>query len=563
MARLVRWQTLLAILGILAIGGLLAQLSFTRQVVVLPVRGGSYIEGMVGTPQSLNPLLATSDAERAIAGLLFEGLSSLQPDGSVLPALAEEWATSADGTVYTCTLRGDIRWHDGVPVTTADVMFTLDLIQSPDLPYPNPVVSLWSMVQVQSLDSRRLRFTLERPYAPFLGYTTLPILPVHLLHGVRPAELLSSDFNLRPVGTGPFRLVGIEQGEEGAISLDLQANPYYYRRPPYLETIRFRFYRDEGLLVEALLQGEVDGVFGLSRGSLAPLSQRPGLLLYRTYMQAYTILFLNTQSVLLTDRRVRQAIVMGLDRPALVAGLDQEVFLANGPISPISWAYKPDLPPFAYDPKRAADLLEESGWHDLNDDGIRERDVRPLELTLLTRDLPPEWVTLARQIKEQLAPLGIAIRVVVEQDPESFRREVEGRNFDLLLYGWSQLGRDPDEFALWHSSQIGPEGSNFSSFQSEEADRLLEQGRTALDRDVRTQSYWQFQELFMQQVPAVPFYYPEYTYVLNSRIRGVELSPLNDLGERFRDVTDWYIKTQKVILGRSRPAQHYGDREER
>jgi len=281
------------------------------------------------------------------------------------------------------------------------------------------------------------------------------------------------------------------------------------------------------------------------------------MLVYRTYLQAYTILFLNSQSVPLTDQQVRQAIVLGLDRAALVAGLDEEVFLANGPVSPISWAYKPDLPPFPHDPERAVALLEESGWHDMNGDGIRDRDVRSLELTLLTRDLPPERVGLAREIKEQLAPLGIAVRVVVMQDLETFRQEIETRRFDLLLYGWSQLGRDPDEFALWHSSQTGPGGSNFSSFQDKEVDYLLEQGRILQDRDARTQCYWKFQELFMQQVPAIPLFYPEYIYVVNSRIRGVELSPLNELGDRFRNVTNWYIKTQKVILGRSQPAQRY------
>lgn len=564
MARLVRWQIFLAALGILIVGGLLVQLSRTRETIVVPVRGGIYVEGMVGTPRYLNPLLATSDAERAIASLLFEGLSALQPDGSVTPAMAESWGVSGDGMVYTCTLRSDVRWHDGEAVTTEDVLFTLNLILSPDFPDPNRLAELWSQVQVQALDDRRLRFTLQWPYAPFLSYTTLPILPAHLLREVSAASFPTSAFNLNPVGSGPFRCAVreqnaqcVEEGADGVLAVELDANLAYYRDPPYLEQMRFQFYRSEGSLVEALLQEQIDGAFGLSAEALDQLAQRPDLVLHHTYLQAYTILFVNTETSLLADRRVRQAIAVGLDLPALLAPLGEEVFPANGPISPISWAYKPDLPPPEHDPDRAVALLEESGWHDLDGDGVRDRDVRSLELTLLTRDVPEERVILARRVKDQLAALGIAVRVLVLEDPDSYRERLENRDYDLLMYGWGQLGRDPDASALWHSSQIGPGGFNYSLFQNEEADWLLEQGRSVLDRETRTQLYWQFQELFVQEVPAIPIYYPIYSYAVRSRVHGVELDPLNDLGDRFRNVTGWYVGTQRVVIGRSRPAQRY------
>ncbi len=556
MARLIRWQIFFAALGILIVGGLLAQLSLTRQTVILPTQGGSYIEGMVGAPQFLNPLLATSDADRAIAGLLFEGLSSLQPDGSVVPALAEGWEVGSEGLVYTCTLRSDIRWHDGEPVTTGDVLFTLDLLLSPEISRSNPLADLWAQVQVEKIDDRRLRFRLEQPSAPFLGYTTLPILPAHKLGETAPADLPMSLFNLTPVGTGPFRLRDIQE-EAGSLALNLEANPYYYRRLPYLESLQFRFYADEASLVQALLEGKVDGAFGLSPEALAQLEGQPDLTIHRTYLQAYTLLFLNNNSTILADRRIRRAILYGLDYTALLDGLGEELFPANGPIAPISWAYKPDLPPPTYDPEQAAALLEESGWYDLDGDGTRERDVRPLELTLVTYNLPETRPLLARRIKQQLAPLGIAVRVLVLEDPVAYQERMGGRDFDLLLYGWGQLGRDPDAFSLWHSSQIGPGGWNLSSWADEDADLILERARTTLDQEVRTQLYWLFQERFVEQVPAIPLYYPVYAFVVRSRIRGVELAPLNDIGDRFRSISNWYIKTQKVIIGRSRPAPRY------
>jgi len=556
MLRLFRWQILLAALGILLVAGLLAQFSLLRETVAVPVRGGIYTEGVVGISQILHPLLATGDADRDISGLLFEGLSTLLPDGSVQPALAEKWELSPTGTVYTCTLRSNAYWHDGEPVTTVDVLFTLSLLRSPDFPTTSALKALWERVQAQALDDRRVRFVLERPYAPFLSYTTLPLLPAHLLQKVPPAEIASSPFHLHPIGTGPFRFVRLEEGEDGLLTLELEANPLYYQGPPYLEGVRFRFYRDEGLLVEALLRGEVDGAFGLSRAALEKLSNRPDLVAYRTYLQAYNILFLNTRSPLLLDRRVRQALALGLDRTSLTQDL-VEAFPANGPISPISWAYKPDLPAFPHDPARAVELLEEAGWYDRDGDGTRERDIRSMELVLLTRDLPPERAILANRIKQQLAPLGISVRVLIAP-PETFRRRLAERDFDLLLYGWGQLGRDPDEFVLWHSSQTGPEGSNFSSLQNGTIDRLLEQGRTTLERDLRIPIYWQFQEEFIQEVPAIPLYYPVYTYILPAQLHGVEIAPLNEPGERFRTITGWYLRTQVQTRLRSTVAPRYG-----
>lgn len=557
MARLVRWQTFISVLAILSIGGLLVQLFLTRQTVVLPARGGTYVEGMVGTPQYLNPLLATSDVDRAVVALLFEGLSTLRSDGSIEPALAESWEVSASATVYTCTLRSAARWHDGQPVTAADVLFTLSLVRSPETPDPNQMKELWSRVQVEALDERHLRFTLERPYAPFLSYTTLPILPAHALQDVAPADLSSSPFNLQPVGSGTFRFVRFQESADGGLSLDLEANPYS-EKLPYLEGIRIRFYREKGALVEALLQGEVDGAFAAFSGeALERLDERSDLIAYRTYLQACTILFLNTQSPFLSDQRVRRAIAQGLDRAALLQPFQESVFPATGPISPISWAYKPDLAPLPYDPVTATALLEEAGWRDADGDHVRERDIRSLELTLLTQEVPAERAAVAQGIERQLAPLGIAVRVVVLEDPAEFRRRVAAREFDMLLYGWGQLGRDPDEFALWHSSQTGEAGLNLSSLRSPEVDELLEKGRIVLDRDQRTAIYWEFQERFIQDVPAIPLYYPVYTYVLHARVHGVELQPLNELEGRFHSVGNWYIKTQKVILGRSQPAPQY------
>jgi len=207
--RRIRWQILLIVLGVVLVGILLTYLAINYTTVLRPGRGGTYVEGIVGFSQYLNPLLSGyNEVDRDICALMFSGLTRLNERGEVEADLARGWEVTLDGLTYTFHLRSNAYWHDGTPVTSDDVVFTMGLLQDPDFPGPPDLGSqIWQTVTVEQVDRRTVRFTLSSPYALFLDYTTVGILPAHLLRGVQAADLPAVQFNLNLSGSYPIPLL--------------------------------------------------------------------------------------------------------------------------------------------------------------------------------------------------------------------------------------------------------------------------------------------------------------------------------------------------------------------
>lgn len=197
-----------------------------RLLVTVPAYGGSLVEGTVGNPQFVNPLLAISDADRDLQSLTYAGLMGLSGEGKIIPVLAQSYTISPDGKTYTFILRPDALFTDGTPVTADDVVFTVKKAQDPAL--KSPEYADWTGVNVVALDSTTVRFTLAKPYAPFIGLTTLGILPAHLWQNISDSEFPFSTLETNPVSAGPFTVSRISRGSAGLIqSVTLSANPYY------------------------------------------------------------------------------------------------------------------------------------------------------------------------------------------------------------------------------------------------------------------------------------------------------------------------------------------------
>src|SRR5262245_46720486 len=231
MTRRIRWQILIAAISSLLVLGLMAYLALSTVAVSKPIAGGTYVEALIAPPQQLNPLASdvARDASAAdIQALLFDGLMRIGPDGGPEPALAASLPNiNPSGTVYTFTLRADIAWHDGAPLTADDVLFTLRAIQNRDFAGDPAAGTLWRGVRVEKIDEHRVRCTLNAPFAPFLSRATFPILPAHLPKDIPPEQWASAPFSAKPIGTGPYQLTELNQ--EHAL---LTANPGYYEGPP-------------------------------------------------------------------------------------------------------------------------------------------------------------------------------------------------------------------------------------------------------------------------------------------------------------------------------------------
>ncbi|NPV09148.1 MAG: peptide ABC transporter substrate-binding protein [Anaerolineae bacterium] len=544
------WQVVIAGVGVLLVAGVLLQSAGAYDTVLVAASGGTYVEAVTGSPRYLNPVLSQGNRVDAdISSLVFSGLTRLDECGNVLPDLAQSWEVSDDGLSYTFRLREDAFWHDGVPVVAGDVAFTIGVIQSPEFPGLPLLARLWSDVRVEVMSDRVVRFWLPEPYAPFLSYTNLGILPSHLLRGVPVAELTRVPFNRLPVGSGPFEVV-----ESDLTHVLLVKNPdHYSQEHPYLDGIEFRFYRDLGEALRAHERGEVMGIADITPEYLPEVAANQSLSLYSAPLARLVLILVNLKSsgaTYLGEESLRQALMYGLDRADLVNRvLEGHALVAHAPFSACSWALDPNGPTVGYDPQRARHLLDDLGWVDADGDGVREKEGRPLAVQLLVTD-DRRAVAVAREVVRQWSAIGVESSVI----PLPFNDLVDGylqtHQFDCALVELS-LGGDPDPYVLWHSSQLEEGGQNYSAFVNREADGLLEAARRNWDLAIRKELYHRFQAIFAQQLPALPLYYPVYTYAVDKEVRGVELGPMVEPSDRFRSISNWFVNYRKVLVRRS------------
>lgn len=550
MSRRLLWQAALALVGIGLLFGVLYRLTSKVETVVdVPATGGTYVEGVVGAPYSVNPILAWRTAQnnaidQDLSALLFDGLTSLDATGQVTPCLATAWTVSADATVYEFTLRHDVTWHDGAPFMAADVAFTVQAIQDPNFQGDAALHNLWRSVTVEVLDNARVRFTLAEPFPSFLYYTTIGLLPAHLLSDVPAADLPTDDFSTKqPVGTGMFRAESISP--DRAV---LVANPDFWGRRPFMERLEFWFFGDEDALLASYERGEIQGFHPSQAQTVSDLAKLRDLQLYSAEYAGYEAIFLNLNRDTLPFFRtseVRQALLYALDRDGLIDQfLGGSGLVADSPIPPMSWANDPSLRHYGYDPVRAIGLLDASGWVDSDADRIRDKDGVPLAFGLVVDD-DVTTVKIAEEIARQWHAIGVDVTVRPTAGDQVLGL-VRSRDFDAVL---TEVGltADPDPYPMWHSTQVGEGGQNFSGFRSVQADLALEAGRATGDPERRARAYSTFQQIFAEQVPSLLLYYPMYTYAVDSQVREVQLAPLLQPSDRFRNIADWYATTKIVV----------------
>ncbi len=549
----IRWQLLIALVGIVLLSAVLAFLALGSTAIERADYGGTYIEGIAGRPSAINPILSQyNDVDRDIAALIFTGLTRADESGTIKPDLAANWTISPDGLVYTFTLRSDIRWHDGVRASAEDVLYTIHTIQDPAYKGPPNLALFWRTVAITEVDEATIRFQLTEAYAPFLNYTTIGILPAHILGDVAPGDLLHHPFNRRPIGTGPFKVA-----EVTGDSLTLDVNANYYGPRPYLARIQFRFYPDYESIFSAFTRGEVEGISRILPSYLPKARALDNLTLYNARLGGYSLVYLNLSKTPFQDKAVRQALLYGLDRQHLISEVLQgQGLVASSPIEPGSWAYDATLPPYAFDQEKAKALLDGAGWKDTDADGVRQKGAVALAFTLVTND-DPMRVAVANALAKEWQAIGV--HAIVQPVPASLlvQNVLRPRQFDAVLYEWRNLSNDPDQYENWHETQVPNAtnlGQNYSGLNDRDLSEALETARKTSDQAKRAELYRRFQERFADLTPALLLYYPVYTYGVDARVRAVQLAPMLASSDRFRSVAQWYVKTKRVVSSMS-PAE--------
>jgi peptide/nickel transport system substrate-binding protein len=539
----IRWQAALALAGIALLALVLGYSTYSVATVLVPDRGGLYREGVAGNPKYLNPLLCdATDVDMDLCALLYRGLTRIDKDGRVVADLAESW-TITDGVVYEFHMKPDQYWHDGEPVTADDVVFTIGVLQDPEVYSLPDLTSLWRAVEVEKVDDFTVRFTLTEPFTPFLDYTSIGLLPAHVWRGIPAKELTTMPLNVTPIGNGPLKVV-----ETAADHIRLEPSPYYAGPRPYLSALELRFYPDHASLFPAFVSGDIEGISQVFVEDMPEATEREDLTLFSSATAEYLSLVLNLNNPdvpFLQEKEIRQALYYGLDRQRLVEEVARgQGIIADSPFLPENWAYNPNVRKYEYDPVKASELLDAAGWIDTDGDGIRDKDGTPMRLLLYSNDDP-----LRQALVERIAADWRAIGVDAEPTIVSFAGLVTDflnpRHFDVALVGWELTG-DPDPYPLWHSTQATGGGQNYSGWESEEADKLIEEARGLVNEDERRELYWQFQDIFADELPALLLYYPVYTYGVSNEVHNVQIGSLNQPSERFRTFSQWYMRTRRV-----------------
>ncbi len=518
-----------------ASAALALRVSGNESVVLAPT--SSYTEGVAGTWQRVNPLFVSSnEVDADLSALVFSGLVRLAPDGRVIPDLAEMPTISDDGRTYTFTIRENARWHDGEPVTAFDVEFTVDLIRDPD--FRDPLIAEgWLGADVQVNDERTVVITLRQASAPFLARSaTVGLLPEHILRGTSAAQLTNSSFNANPIGAGPYRVDLLNSREAR-----LTAHDNYHLGRPNIERFNVRFYSDYATAVQALTQGEIEGLLvrdTLTAEQQAAIDDTSNLTSEQLLRSSQTLLYLNTSNVFFRDELVRRAISMALDRPTIVeTAFGGEARASSSPITPGTWAYVESADVVELNLSDARLLLEEAGWVASPTSGILTRQGSEFRFTIRV-DNDPVRVAVAEQVASQLEPLGIRASVVSTTFSVLRRDFLQERTYEAAVAAWEQ-GPDPDLYFGWHSSQLGAAGLNLANFEDAVMDELISRGRVSNDENTRIDSYNQVQEVWQVLSPGVVVAYRTYRYVHTEALQDVSSGVLFTASSRFVDVHKW------------------------
>jgi peptide/nickel transport system substrate-binding protein len=531
-----------ALLGLMVVASIAAIASDQNPVGGDPAYGGTYVEGVAGVPQYLNPVIAATDVDQDVARLAFSGLTRYDQAGAIVPDLASAFHTESDGRIWTFDIREDATWHDGQPVTADDVVFTVKLLQ--DRGYVGPYSDAFRGVTVDRIAARTVRFTLPDVYGPFAESTTVPLLPSHLLANVPYAELSRQPFNASPIGTGPFRVTEVD-----ARQVVLVRNDDFYRtRPargrPYLDKVILRFYPDATEALLALSRGEIDGVGGLSSQDGGRARSLKSATLYSLPTDNFVSLFLNVrpEKIVFRDRAVRQAIATAIDRGrVLQLAADGRGTVADEFVPSGSWAYVKDVTRYKYSVEGATALLDAADWKDHDGDGIRDKGGQKLAFTISTSDEPAR-IAAATQIQRDLNAVGMSVTVKSMPFGQLVDSVARQRSFDALLVEIAVSG-DPDPYTFFHSTEVNDPGHNFSGFSTLPIDRNLEAARRTFDEAARRELYAPVFQAISKEVPVVFLYFSDYLYAQSAQVQGQRIAPLTDPRERFWNVEDWYVRT--------------------
>lgn len=516
---------ILSVLVMLAVGaGIFWGVDWYLKLPILPAKGGSVTEGIVGQPHLLNPLYADSNpVDQELVPLIYRGLVRFDSHNQAVGDLAKSWQIKEEGKVYEVELKRGQKWHDGEIVTARDVVFTYQITQNEN--YDGPEKTTFQEVEIKSNDPYHLQFTLQEPFSPFLENLSLGILPEHHWSKVKLNDLRNHPLNLKPIGSGEAVYSGIKFNSK----IDNWIDWLDFKLPQgYLNKIRFKFYPSYTDLNTAVKLGEIDSTTFPSQNELNRFEKWPNFLrTTKTIWGRNLVIIYNTRNPKYDDKNTRETLSFfiephrqGIDQNKLPAALR-----SVGTTSPIprkSWAYQ----------KPASFLKQETSLPSA------------IYLKTLHDDTFLEIADWIKNQWEQEGDINVTVEPLTQIDLDY---TLEKRDFEVLLLVL-ETGRDPDQYIYWHSTQSDYPQLNISGISHPRIDKALEKGRTSIKQEQRIEAYRDFQKYFNQAVPAVFLNHSELYYLTRTKINGLNLRNLWTPADRFENITDWYLREKRPLF---------------
>lgn len=517
---------------------------YLKHSILLPKKGGTYIEGQVSNIECFNPVFCDrNDADKDVNRLVFSGLWKFNPvKHKVFFDLAESWELKEDNLTYIVYLRKDALWHDGQPFTADDVVFTYrDVIQNPS--YNGPYKSDVSNIEIEKIDDYTVVFKLKKPAAFFLKSLTIGLLPKHIFTDNDISKLTKAAFNWAPIGTGPYTL---EKFDQTTNQVTLQVFPDYYWPQPFIKNIILQAFPSFFTALEK--SNELNALRTIPDQYQTAVDKLDNFQTHEVHLPQYVALILNTDKTHLKDLQIRQAFSLGIDRQKLADKIDN-VYIIDSPVF-----CNIEKTSIEYNPDKARSLIEGREYflnqedfytkNFINEENNDEEKELKIELYTLENE---NFIKAADLIQAELGQIWIKVNIHTKEI-SLLQNVIKNREYDALVFGLN-LGTDLDMFSYLHSSQATTSGYNLSQYNSFEADYLIKTIREDSSGEKHGELLLELETLVLHDVPLIPFYTPKIHLATDNTIKNVSFQEMYTLEDRFEYLKTAYVKTSRSLGG--------------
>ncbi len=519
----------------------------------VPSYGGEIREGIIGSPRFVNPVLAISESDTDLVNLIYSGLMRRDKRGVVTTDLADNYTISDDGLVYTFTLSDSALFHDGTSVTSDDVVYTILMAQDPIVKSPRRIN--WEGIRVESIDKKTIRFTLKQPYPPFIEENApLGILPKHIWKDLTPEEFSLSDYNINPIGSGPYKVESVQKTRGIPSEYDLVSFGDFTLGRPYIDNISLVIYPNEKALISGFDKGDITNISAITPEKASGLQDSSIVRIEHSPLPRLFALFFNqSEAREFLSKNVREALNKAIDKKKVVGsvlfGFGTPL---DGPVPPSSPFYTEGLSGSA-NSEDSLSLLEKDGWKKDPATGLLTKEERKgkkvvatstLSFSITTSDIP-ELRGAAKILQDAWKEIGVETEVKIFSESDLRQNAIKPRKYDTLLYG-NEVEHDAELFAYWHSSERMSPGLNYAMYTNTKVDKALEDMRISSDEEKRANAYKTLELEIENDTPAIFLYSPDFIYVVKNSIKGISLKGLQSPADRFSNVYEWYINKEYV-----------------